>query len=162
MRGLLAMVLLGMWTTAAAGQASHAPHGDDGKNVFGALRQEWARNLHDKHVDASVAEYAADAEFINPDGSRAHGTAELRHLFETVTGMFDSDLVFESKKVEISGDLAYDSGTYQEGLTVRATGKAQRASGSYLTVYRRGKDGAWLIVEQVWTGAMTDAAPPQG
>jgi hypothetical protein len=25
-------------------------------------------------------------------------------------------------------------------------------------VYRRGKDGAWLIVEQVWTGAPSEAA----
>jgi len=158
MRSWLALVLAGMFAIAAAGHSSHLPYSDAANDTFAALRQQWARNLHDKRIDASVAEYAPDAEFINPDGSRVRGTADLRHLFETVTAMFDSDLVFDSKRVELSGDLAYDSGRYQESLTVRATGKAQRASGSYLTVYRRSKDATWLIAEQVWTGAVTDAA----
>jgi ketosteroid isomerase-like protein len=158
MRRLLALMLAGVFAIPAGGQSSHLPYPDASKDAFAALRLQWARNLHDKRIDASAAEYAPDAEFINPDGSRVRGTAELRHLFETVTGMFDSNLVFDSKKVELSGDLAYDSGTYLESLTVRATGKAQRSSGSYLTVYRRSKDGTWLIVEQVWTGVITDAA----
>ena len=158
MRRGLALVFSGMCTIAVAAQSSHLPYRDAAKDEFAGLRQQWARNLHDKRIDASVAEYTADAEFINPDGSRVRGTAELRHLFETVTATFDSDLLFDSKKVELSGDLGYDSGTYQEGLKIRATGQMQRASGSYLTVYRRDKDGAWLIAQQVWTGAVTNVA----
>jgi peptidoglycan/xylan/chitin deacetylase (PgdA/CDA1 family) len=154
----LALILGAACAIVVSAQSSHLAYPDDAKDPFAALRQQWARNLHHKRVDALVAEYTPDAEFINPDGSRVHGTADLRHLFETVTAMFDSDPVFDSKHVEVSGDLGYDSGTYQESLTVRATGKAQRASGSYLTIYHRGKDGAWLIAEQVWTGAITDAA----
>jgi peptidoglycan/xylan/chitin deacetylase (PgdA/CDA1 family) len=154
----LALILAGVFAIPVAGQSSHLPYPDAASDAFAALRQQWARNLHEKRIDASVAQYAPDAEFINPDGSRVRGTAELLHFFKTITGLFDSDLVFDSKRIELSGDLAYDSGTYQESLTVRATGKAQRASGSYLTVYRRGKDETWLIVEQMWTGAITDAA----
>lgn len=152
----LALVLAVVWTIVAAGQSSHLPYPDASNDAFASLRQQWVRNLHDKSVDASLGQYAPDAEFINPDGSRVRGTTELRHFFETITTTYDSDLVFDSKKVELSGDLAYDSGTYQESLTVRATGKAQQASGSYLTVYHR-KNGSWLIAEQVWTGAITDA-----
>jgi len=130
--------------------------GDDG---FARLREEWARNLHQKRVDASVAEYAPDAEFIEEDGQRVKGTAALKQLYETITKTFDSDLTFTSVRVEVSGDLAYDSGTYQETLVTRASGARQNMRGSYLTVYRRGKAGAWLIVQQVWTGApVKDAA----
>lgn len=124
--------------------------GDDG---FLRLRTEWAGNLHAKRVEASVAEYAADGEFLEPNGDRVKGTVALRQLFEMITKTFDSDLVFRPVRVETSGDLTYDSGTYRETLTTRATGKSQEWQGSYLTVYRRGKDGAWLIVQQVWTGA---------
>jgi len=56
-----------------------------------------------------------------------------------------------------SGNLAYDSGTYRETLTDRATGKAQKVSGTYLTVYRRMGE-KWLIAEQMW--ALTPEAPP--
>ncbi len=128
--------------------------GDDG---FAQLRADWARNLHERRVDASVAEYAADAEFIQPDGQRVKGTAALKQLYEMITQTFDSDLTFTSVRVEVSGELAYDSGTYRETLVTRASGKRQEMSGSYLTVYRHDKGGAWLIVPQMWTGAPAEA-----
>ena len=123
---------------------------------FAVLRDQWARNLHDKNVEASVAEYAEDADFIDPGGHRAHGRTEIRKLFQTVTTTFDSDLTFSSRHVETSGDLAYDSGTYRETLTTRATGKRQESSGIYLIVYRRSQRDGWLIVQHMW------AAPPLG
>jgi ketosteroid isomerase-like protein len=120
------------------------------------MREQWARNLHDKLIDASMAEYTADGEFVDPGGNRVRGTTALHKLFETVTAMYDSDLTFDSQRVEVSADLAYDSGTYRETLIVRATAKTQHSSGSYPTIYRRGKNGAWLIAEQEWTGAIGD------
>lgn len=103
-------------------------------------------------MDASVAEYAKDADFIDPGGNRVHGQAAIRQLFQTITATFDSDLVFTPQHVEASGDLAYDSGTFRETLTTRSTGHRQDSTGSYLTVYRRGKGGTWLIVQQMWAG----------
>jgi uncharacterized protein (TIGR02246 family) len=119
---------------------------------FAVLRQEWAQDLHDKRVEASVALYAPDATFIQPDGSRVEGRDAIRSLYQTITTTFDSDLAFQSKHVEESGNLAYDSGTYTETLVTRANGQKQTTAGSYLTVYRKGSDGRWRIEEQVWTG----------
>jgi uncharacterized protein (TIGR02246 family) len=126
---------------------------------FAALRTEWAQDLHQKRVDASVALYAPDAVFIQPDGSRVEKAAAIRELFRNITATYDSDLEFSSKRVDLSGDLAYDSGTYTETLVTRATGKAMRSKGSYLTVYRKQPDGSWRIVEQVWAGTLEDASP---
>lgn len=129
-----------------------------GNDPFLRLREEWALNLREKHVDASMALYAADAEFLQPDGQRVKGTDALRKLFENITKTFNSDLTFTPQRVETSGDLTYDSGTYRETLVTRATGTRMESRGSYLTVYRRGKGGVWLIVEQVWTGAPVEGA----
>ncbi len=118
---------------------------------FAALRQEWARDLHDKKIDASVALYASDADFIS-DAGRTHGTTAIRQLYTAITSTFDSDLTFQSQRVEVSGDLAFDSGTYTETLVTRATGQSKHMAGDYLTVYRRGHNGRWRIVELVWTG----------
>ncbi len=126
--------------------------GDDAARMA-RLRDAWAHNLKSKLVEASVAEYAGDADFIDPGGNRVHGSDGLRRLFQTVTGTYDSELEFTSSRVESSGDLAYDSGTYRETLTTRASSKQQHLVGSYLTVYRRDKTGAWLIAEQSWSGA---------
>jgi ketosteroid isomerase-like protein len=135
---------------APTGPTLRAPEPDP----FAALRVQWAKDLHDKHIDDSLARYAPDADFIS-DAGRTHGMAGLRQLFETTTRTMDSDLTFHSERVEISGDLAYDSGTYTETLTTRATGKSQQMKGDYLTIYRRMKaangNAMWLIAEQVWT-----------
>jgi ketosteroid isomerase-like protein len=158
MRQWLALALAGSIGLLAAAQSSPSSHSDEEKpaasSTFAGLRSQWALNLHDKKIEASMAEYAPDAEFIDPSGARASGTAALRHLFETVTATYDSDLTFTSKRIAQSDYLAYDSGTYEETLNVRATGKVQHAAGSYLTVYQRGKDGQWLIVQQMWTGTV--------
>jgi hypothetical protein len=46
-------------------------------------------------------------EFLQPDGSRVHGAETLRNLYEAVTSAMDSEIVFDSKRVENSPDLAY-------------------------------------------------------
>jgi ketosteroid isomerase-like protein len=121
---------------------------------FEKLRQEWAHDLHEKRLEASTALYAPDAVFIQPDGARVKGSAAIRRLYEKVTSTFDSSLNFSSERVEISGDLAYDSGRYTETLVMRATHKSILNKGSYLTIYRKGKDGNWKIVEQMWAGPL--------
>ena len=129
---------------------------------FAALREEWAKDLHAKQVADCLAQYAPDADFIS-DAGRTHGTAALQQLFKTITTTMDSDLTFHSERVEISGDLAYDSGGYSETLTLRATGKAQKLTGDYLTVYRRMKapngNAVWLISEQIWTASQPVPGP---
>lgn len=126
---------------------------------FEGLRHQWAEDLHEKRIDDSVALYTSDAVFIQPDGSRVDGVAAIRKLFGQVTSTFDSTLTFSSKRVERSGDLAYDSGTYTEVLVTRATGKELQVSGSYLTVYWREPHKGWKIVEQMWTGGAGNGPP---
>jgi ketosteroid isomerase-like protein len=119
---------------------------------FESLRQEWARDLHEKRLEASTALYAPDAVFIEPDGTRVKGSTAIESLYRKVTSTFDSNLKFSSERVEVSRELAYDSGTYTETLLIRATHKSTVIKGSYLTIYRKGADRNWKIIEQMWTG----------
>jgi ketosteroid isomerase-like protein len=70
---------------------------------------------------------------------------------------FNSDLALHSQNLETSGDLAYDSGDFQETLTITATGAKITSKGSYIIVFKRQPSGSWQIVQQVWTGT-----PPPG
>lgn len=119
-------------------------------DAFAPLRHQWADDLRDKKIDATVALYSPDATFVNPDGSRAHGMEAIRQLFLWAAQTCDSRLVFHPDRVETSGVLAVDSGTYQETMVIRATGKQQVLSGSYVMVYRREND-VWKILDQEWT-----------
>jgi peptidoglycan-N-acetylglucosamine deacetylase len=150
------LTVAGLWIAACAfAQSSWTPDQSvaGAGAVFADLRKEWASNLRDKKMDACVAEYAPDGEFVQPDGTSVRGAAAIRKLYETITATFDSDLVFDSKQLESIGDDATDSGSYREVLTTRATGKRALYTGGYNTSYRRDKDGRWLIVKMAWIGS---------
>lgn len=120
------------------------------------LRQAWCDDLKLKKIDASMRLYTDDAMFFNPGGDHVDGKAAIRALFAGMMQAYDSDIRLLSRSTAISGHLAYDGGEFQETMTRRADGRAQPLHGSYLMVLRRGRDGHWRIVQQMWTGA-----PPQ-
>jgi peptidoglycan/xylan/chitin deacetylase (PgdA/CDA1 family) len=151
-QSLIALLALGC--AAALGQSSYQPAlpaTGETAQIFKQLRHDWAHNIHEKQIDAAVAEYAPDADFVQPGGSIVHGDAAIRKLYETVTAAYDSELVFNSAHLDLAGDQATDSGTYREILVEHAIGKRQLLTGTYRTVYHRPADGRWLIGRQEWT-----------
>jgi len=121
-----------------------------GSPDFNALRSAWSQTLYAHQLDASVALYTEDGAFVLPNGQRFTGSAAIRKLYQNVFKMYRGRMVFHSLKTLVSGDLAYDSGTWNEELTSMATGKMHKTGGSYVTIYRRDTRG-WRIAEQVWT-----------
>jgi ketosteroid isomerase-like protein len=125
--------------------------------TLGKLREAWVQDLRAKRLEPILKFYAADAAFLLPAGERITGSVALRGLFQNIMATFDSDLTLHSRNLEASGDLAYDSGDFEEALTVIATGAKINSKGSYIIIYKRQANGSWQIVQQVWTGT-----PPAG
>ncbi len=137
-------------TATAAPQASTL-------ETLAKIREDWVQDLRSKQLEPILKFYAPDAVFLQPTGERITGSAALRTLFQTIMATFDSDLTLHSQNLETSGDLAYDSGDFQETLTTIATGAKITAKGSYIIIFKRQRSGNWQIVQHVWTGA-----PPPG
>jgi ketosteroid isomerase-like protein len=121
------------------------------------IRQSWVEDLRSKKLEPILKFYAPDAVFLQPSGERITGSAVLRTLFQNIMASFDSDLVLHSRNLETSGDLAYDSGDFEETLTTIATGAKISSKGSYIIIYRHQPNGDWLIVQHAWMGS-----PPPG
>src|SRR5262249_49623827 len=92
-------------------------------------RDSWLAAFKSKDVGAAVSFYASDAAFLQPSGDRIGGIEAIRELYQKVVSTFDTDLVLRSSNLEVSANLAYDSGEYEETLTNRATGKKQHFRG---------------------------------
>jgi ketosteroid isomerase-like protein len=137
-------------STAAAPQASTIV-------TLAQLREVWVHNLRTKQLEPILKFYAPDAVFLQPTGERITGSAAIRTLFQNIMATFNSDLTLHSQNLETSGDLAYDSGDFQETLTTIATGAKIVSKGSYVIIYKRQSRGTWQIVQHVWTGT-----PPPG
>ena len=125
--------------------------------TFAKMREEWVQDLRTKQLEPILKFYAADASFLQPNGDRLTGAAAIRSLFQNIMATFNSDLTLHSRNVEVSGDLAYDSGDFEESLTTISTGAKINSKGSYIIIYKRQPDGSWQIVQHAWTGI-----PPAG
>jgi ketosteroid isomerase-like protein len=121
------------------------------------IREDWVQDLRTKQLEPILKFYAPDAVFLQPTGERITGSAAIRTLFQTIMATFNSDLILHSQNLETSGDLAYDSGDFQETLTTIATGAKITGKGSYIIIFKRQPNGSWQIVQHVWTGI-----PPPG
>lgn len=131
---------------AAQAQSSRAP--------IARLRQAWVAALEARSLEGSLALYATDATFINPDGTHADTPAQLRTLYASVFAHFTSRIDLTSRRTGQSGDLAFDSGSFTEVLHESGKPAGQGThhfSGDYLTLYQRGRDGRWRILQQAWT-----------
>jgi uncharacterized protein (TIGR02246 family) len=127
--------------TAAAASAS----------PYSALSDEWAADWSAKKLDAVMALYAPDAEFMPGFTESWVGTATIRKNFAGMLAQYTTDLHLHSMRCAASGDLAYDSGVYDETITQLKDGKVIRPRGNYLFVFQRQKNGEWKILEQTWT-----------
>jgi uncharacterized protein (TIGR02246 family) len=116
-------------------------------------RDSWLAAFKSKDVGATVAFYSSDAAFLQPSGDRIAGIEAIRELYQRVISTFDTDLMLRSRNLEVSANLAYDSGEYEETLTSRATGQKQHFHGQYVMIFRLGSDGHWKIIQHAWTVA---------
>jgi ketosteroid isomerase-like protein len=121
------------------------------------LREAWVQDLHTKQLEPILKFYTADAVFLQPNGDRITGASAIHNLFQFIMTTFNSDLTLHSQNLVTSGDLAYDSGDFEETLTNLASGAKINSKGSYIIIYKRQANGSWQIVQQVWTGT-----PPPG
>jgi ketosteroid isomerase-like protein len=102
------------------------------------LRNTWVEEFNAKHADKVAALYAPEAVLMRWDGT-VHGyDSILADLEKSIRGGAH-DYTVHSLHVESSGDLGFDTGAYNVGLTDRTI------EGNYVFVVKRIK-GKWLIV----------------
>jgi ketosteroid isomerase-like protein len=152
----LATILAPIFSHAAAPAQASSSQASTLADVA-KTREAWVQDLHTKQLEPILKFYAPDAVFLQPAGERITGAAALRSLFQNIMATFDSGLTLHSRNLEASGDLAYDSGDFEETLTTIATGGKINAKGSYIIIFKRQTNGSWQIVQQVFTGT-----PPAG
>ena len=150
MRLLLALLL----TAPATAQFTPTPHFPPLNSPnFALLRQSWIEDLESKRLASELRRYAPVATLLNPDGTHADGIGQIRDLYTSVFARFDAHVQLTTRNNGLSGDLAYDSGSWQEDLTDRGTQATTHAAGDYLVLYHRDGLGPWLILQQAFTQA---------
>jgi len=138
MRSLLVLV-------AACGGAQHPATTTD---EVGAVRDRWAVAFNAKQLDGVMSTYAMDAVFLPITGNRVVSAHAIEELYRRIWAQVTPAITLHSHVIERYGDLAYDSGDYEESVT--GGGATLALAGAYVFVFRH-EGTSWHIVEQIWT-----------
>ena len=140
------LISIGLCTAAwmMSGQALAQPSPTE-------LSSVWAADWSAKNLDAVMQLYAPNPVFLPTVGASWDGATAIRTNCAGLQAKFNSRIAVHSIWTKTSGDLAYDSGTYDETLVPTAGGKAIHAKGNYIFIYVRRTGGPWKILEQTFT-----------
>jgi len=117
---------------------------------------------NDKDAMAFAALYVPEAIMMTPGMPPMKGQDAIRTGMKALLGDPNFKIDFASDKVEVadSGDMAATRGSYTLTVTDPATKKAINDKGSYVTVFRKQKDGAWKAVLDCNVSEIPPMAPP--
>jgi ketosteroid isomerase-like protein len=60
---------------------------------------------------------------------------------------------YTTAEILVTGDWAFDRGTYSQTLTPKGGGVAQKETGKYLWLYHRAPDGSWKQARVIWNSS---------
>jgi ketosteroid isomerase-like protein len=165
---------IGTWTRSAMGRtvfvlllgslASCAPAPKTAEqNVDLAAEEAALRGMNHSFQAALTAKdstalanfYADEARVMPPNEPRVEGRDAIRRKWGEFLTMPGFNLTFASDRIVISesGDLAYDTGTYQTRMEIES--KPVDDVGKYVTVFKK-VGGEWKIVADMFN---SDRAP---
>ena len=100
--------------------------------------------------DSMVALMAEDIVMMPPNGAAIVGRAAANEMARGFLGAYNAAVEYTSVEVMVSGDWAFDRGTYKSTLTPKAGGAADSEVGKYVWVSHRGADGTWKFARVIW------------
>ena len=144
--------------------------GDDPPAVNKAAIEKSVRELEGnmskvmaaKDAAGTAANYTADAILMTPGMAAMKGTDGIRAGMTAMLADPNMKLDFSSDRIEVadSGEMAASHGKYTMTATDPVTKKPMTDKGSYVTVFRKQKDGVWKAVMDINTSEVPPAAPP--
>lgn len=110
------------------------------------FNRQYLEAINTSDIDALAALTTDDHMMIASGGTPLTGK---QALVDAMAGAFDRLTFSESwapEETVVSGDLAFQRGTFVVLATPKAGGEASETVGNFLRIYRRQGDGRWLMV----------------
>ena len=154
----------------AAGCSAKAPSGHDAVADEAAIRRSLAeieRSFNAGDADAMFAQYRDDVLVSAPGQEEIVGKAAWREGMGKTPASVALQVHFDTQEIAVSGDLAYERGTFTMDMTDKASGsRVGSVKLRHVHLFRREADGrwkGWRLIENSADSppALPVAAPPR-
>jgi ketosteroid isomerase-like protein len=155
MKRIIPLLLLGLILVSCA------PKPPDVVQVRKAIEAMTAKSAQEMVAgtwDTTMANFMDDAVSMPNFMPMSKGKKAIKEQYAMMmgSGIKFTKVDFITSDVQVSGEYAYEIGTYTMTFDMPPMGQMTDA-GKYVTVYQRAKDGSWKIKVETWNA---DKAPP--
>ena len=128
---------------AQTGQAApQADHRAADEATIRGLDSAWVKAVAAKNAQQAASYYTDDGVLMAPGAPMASGKDAVQKMWAGLMGLPGFALTFAPDKVVVSGDMAYEFGSYALTTNDKA-GKPHTSNGKYVVVWSRQPDGSW-------------------
>jgi uncharacterized protein (TIGR02246 family) len=109
------------------------------------FNRQYLSAINEGDIEALANLTTDDHMMISSGGAPLAGKEAL---VDTMTGAFERfefDETWTPEETVVSGDLAYQRGTFVVVATPKAGEDSSRVTGNFMRIYRRQPDGSWLM-----------------
>ena len=108
---------------------------------------------------AAIAKlYTADGVEMPPNAPAAKGRAAIEAFHKAFAQQWMMHgMTITPTETKVTGDTAYDVGTYKQSLMAQKTGTMVEDKGKYIVLLKKDAGGAWLISHAIYN---SDNPPP--
>jgi ketosteroid isomerase-like protein len=136
---------------ACAGSAG--PSEAEDLAAIAEFNRQYLAAINDGDIDA-LAELTTDGHMmISSGGTPLAGKQALVDAMTGAFGNFEIDETWAPEETVVSGDLAYQRGSFVVIARPKSGGEASRSTGNFLRIYRRQPDGSWFMIRDMLNSA---------
>jgi ketosteroid isomerase-like protein len=113
--------------------------------------QDWSKAAQSANIDQFMSFVGDDVYQCGPDGKWNKGKATVREEWSKMLAdsSFKLSWTLDSADLSKDGSLGYTRGSFQ------GSQGGKPFSGSYATVWKKGKDGKWLVAVDIASAAQS-------
>jgi ketosteroid isomerase-like protein len=123
----------------------------DDKNAKGliAVDNDWSNAAVAKDVDRVASFYATDGVVFPPDEPIAIGKGAARKVWADAFADASYQISWKTTSAGVAKDMGWTAGTFQDS-SKGSDGKTVARNGKYVCVWRKGADGKWKAIRDIW------------
>lgn len=140
--GVAAVLVCAVTGCAPDRQASTATD----EAAIAEFNRQYLQAINEADIDALADLTTEDHMMISSGGEPLVGKQALVDAMAGAFERIDFDESWTPLETVVSGDLAYQRGTFVVVATPKAGGDSSRMVGNFLRIYRRQPDGEWFMV----------------
>ena len=116
------------------------------------FNEQYLRAINEGDIELLASLTTEDHMMISGGGEPVHGKQALVDAMTGAFERFDFNESWTPLETVVSGDIAYQRGTFAIVATPLAEGEEIRMNGNFMRIYRRQPDGRWFMTRDTHAG----------